>query len=310
MSIVSAKLRKISNRPLRRVIFRLLCAVLLGRDRAHYEGWLPSLRLELATAERFGEVVYKGARVGTLVRSIEVLANSPPEEVVVIGSGPSVSEANLNLVLPGTAILLNGAINLGLTHGIKPLAIAIEDERFVWRHFDLMRSAISNDVPMMLSPSVLRAICEIDPGWLSEKRVVLIDNVLKPYDHSRRRISEIVDFRYIRASSAGSCLSLLPDRGVFQAGSVAVSAFQFAMYYRPNKIGFLGVDINNSGLPRFYEVSGNAAYSGILQAKLRILNFMSLGLVVASDLGISVVTYSAQSALREVGMPFDRRLTN
>jgi hypothetical protein len=64
----------------------------------------------------------------------------------------------------------------------------------------------------------------------------------------------------------------------------------------------------NSRLPRFYEVSGNTAYSGILQAKERILSFMKLGLEVANEFGISIVTYSEESALREVGISFDSKL--
>jgi hypothetical protein len=99
---------------------------------------------------------------------------------------------------------------------------------------------------LLLSPAVIRAICEIDPGWMAQMRVVLIDNILKPYHHPRRRITEIADLPYIRTSGAGSCLSLLPDLGIFPAGSIAVSAFQFAIHCHPKKIGFLGVDITNT----------------------------------------------------------------
>jgi hypothetical protein len=301
-------MRKNADRPLTRVLIKLVCSVAFGRARAHYQSWLPGLSLALPQQGDDGEIRYKGKRVATLFPSDIMLLSSQSSEIVIIGSGPSVSNAAVETLVPRTAFLLNGAISLISTYGIVPFAIAIEDERFVWRHFEAMKACVSGDVTTLMSPAVIRAVCELDPAWLANKRIVLINDIRKPYRAKKRSSGELSNLSFVRISSTGAGASLCPDQGVFQGGSVAITAFQFAISRRPSKIGFLGVDINNAKMPRFYERVGEQAYSGIATAKQRILDHLHIGLTVAAEQGVEVVTYSAISALREIGISYDQRL--
>ncbi|MEM9737372.1 MAG: glycosyl transferase, partial [Pseudomonadota bacterium] len=111
-------------------------------------------------------------------------ATHGPETITIVGSGPSVAGQDLSGIDPSGCILLNGAI--GLASG--PLAgswqFAIEDERFVWRHFDIIEAAPPR-IGAMLSVQAIRAIAEISPRWFDGRKIVLIDNVLKPYGTPR-----------------------------------------------------------------------------------------------------------------------------
>ena len=296
-----------SDRPLSRSLIKLGARLLLGRSRAHAQDWFPGLAIR-QTPEGEREVLYRGAGVAKLLGSA-VLRGGEGGTVTIVGSGPSVALADLSRLERGSAILLNGAIHL-IGDGIAaPLAVAIEDERFVFRHFELIREKIAGGQGLLLSVAAVRAICEHDVSWLSDKRVILIDDIRKPYGFSRRKDAALRALDFVRLDPTGAYgISLDPDRGVFQGGSVAVSALQFALAARPKTVGFIGVDIRNADWPRFYERAGAVAFSGIAGAEQRILGHIALTKAVAEDRGIRLVNFSPVSALAEIGVAYDGRL--
>ncbi len=209
----------------------------------------------------------------------------------------------------GSAILLNGAVHL-LGKGQLPLAVAIEDERFIWRHFELLRDKIVSNTICLLSVQAIRAICERDPEWLTDKKIVLIDNIARPYGLRRRSNAELSRFDFVTTGRGGEDgISSAPDKGVFQGGSVAISAMQFLMACRPGLIGLFGIDISNADLPRFYETRNASAFSGIALAEARILGHFATALAVCSTRGITVECYSEKSALLTAGYQYSDRFS-
>jgi hypothetical protein len=199
---------------------------------------------------------------------------------------------------------LNGALHLLPSVITKPLAVAIEDERFVWRHFDLLKR-IPTGCVCLLSVSVIRAICELDRTWLRDRPIVLIDNLRKPYGVARRDTAELRKLNYVRLSEDGDVgFSDDPFAGIFQAGSVAVSAAQFAVSWTPRSIGFVGIDLSNADEPRYYETT-DKAYSGIVAAQQRIVDHLVLARNIAAERGIHVVNHSPVSALVGMGFGYD-----
>lgn len=238
------------------------------------------------------------------MRDIRGLSERVGERIVIIGSGPSVKGADLSSLPDRCALLLSGAISL-IGMGIhEPLAVAIEDERFVWRHFSLMREKLTRrEVPLLLSPGVIRAICELDRDFLRDRPIILIDDIRKPYGLPRRDKATLAGFDFtVLEGEAG--FSSAPDKGVFQGGSVVISALQFALATRAREIGFLGVDIANADAPRFYETEGNVAFSGIVGAEGRILSHIALALAVAAARGVRLFNHSQVSALRSIGLDY------
>ncbi|WP_258157739.1 glycosyl transferase [Rhizobium sp. TH2] len=237
------------------------------------------------------------------LRDICSLSERAGERIVIIGSGPSVKGAELSSLPERSALLLNGAISL-IGQIREPLAVAIEDERFVWRHFGLMRERMTRrEVPLLLSPGVMRAICELDIDLLRDRPIILIDDIRKPYGLPRRDKAALTGFDFV-VLEAEAGFSADPDQGVFQGGSVAISALQFALATGAREIGFLGVDITNANAPRFYEKEGNVAYSGIAGAEARILAHIGLARDAAEAMGVRLSNHSQVSALRSIGLDY------
>lgn len=298
-----------SDRPWHRSLIKTGTRLLLGSARAHFQDRFPGLNLVRATASTPGTVDYRGKPVARLA-SASLLRAQAGDEVSIIGSGPSIAGNDLSGLPPRTTILLNGAISLWGGPIVAPLAIAVEDERFIWRHFDLLKQRVSDQTPCLFSVEVLRAICEIDPGFLRERTIVLIDDIRKPYGVRRRRYDLIETFDFaLRDAASNAGLSFDPDRGVFRGGSVSVSALQFALFCAPKSIGLFGIDISNAQQPRFYETKGSMAASGIAQAEARIVAHFVLARKVAAERGIAILNFSPVSALIGAGFGYDDRFS-
>lgn len=299
-----------SDRPLRRSLVKIGAQLLLGRRRAHFHNWFPGLHLTAPAAESAtGVILYRGRQVG-LLHHPALLRRRAGDEIVIVGSGPSVRETVISRLPDRTAILLNGAINLIATHISAPLAVAIEDERFIWRHMSTLRAKVPCETILLLSVAVIRAICEIDREFLKDRPVVLIDDLRKPYGAERRGRDTLARLPFVvvnKKHDAG--ISLEPCRGVFQGGSVAVSALQFAIYCEPRSVGLIGIDIANADQPRFYETIGNVASSGVARAAQRIVAHFALAKQVAETRRIALINYSRVSALVPAGFPYDDRYT-
>lgn len=294
-----------SDRPWSRQLIRTGIRLMLGGQRAHMQDWFPGLSIRTDGDRR--SLFYRG-RLVTALQQTEVLAAQAGRDIHIVGSGPSIRLVDTTRLPPSSAILLNGAIALMGTHVAEPLAIAIEDERFVFRHFSGLMRAVSPRSLCLLSVSVMRAICERDPLWFAGKTVVPIDNILKPYGTLRRSLADLrhEDFVVLDGDKAG--ISLDPDRGVFPAGSVAVSALQFALACEPERIGFAGIDISNAAEPRFYEDAKASAFSGVAGAERRILDHIALAMGVGRGKGIQFLNFSPVSALAKLGMTYDAYL--
>ncbi len=301
-------MRLVSGRPVRRSFFKLLTRLFFGRAYAHAQDWLPGLVLDIPSEKgESGSICYRGLVVANLLHPAVLQAESK-SSIYIVGSGPSIKDNHLALAEPGTCLLLNGAISLIGGAVSLPLAVAVEDERFVWRHFDLMREKIALGTICLFSTSVIRALCEIDKTWLHGRSIILINDVRKPYRLSRRSNADIADFKFACLSCDGSAgISIEPALGVFQGGSVVITALQFAICCKPEEIGFFGIDISNAAEPRFYEKAGNVAMSGLVEGQKRILDHIVLAKTVCREENIRLSNFSKISALRQCGLVYDDR---
>jgi len=299
-----------SPKPLIRHWLRAKAYLRYGRQRAHWQEWLPGLELTKSKNGKPGKVVYEGRLIAQL-NSCKKFEKNKHSEITIIGSGPSISGQDLSRLPHNSTLLLNGAIGLIGEQVNHPLAIIIEDERFVWRHFELIRGKITPSVACCFSPPVMRALCEIDEPWLTGRNIILMDNLMKPYGEPRKSINDYndgADMSLDRDHVTG--FSTDPHTGVFPAGTVAYSAFQIAMAASPAKIGFAGVDLASANSPRFYETPGKAAWSGLDKGLARILRGFKLGRRVAGERGVLLENYSGISALNRIGIPYSSRLDN
>lgn len=286
-----------SDRPLSRKLVRLGFQ-LLGRDRAHRQDVWPGLKIDKDS----GRTRWRGRHLLTLCRANSFIAAQRPQ-IAVVGSGPSLGSQKVEAIGDDNAILCNGAASLA--DRLRPLAVAVEDERFVFRHLSML-SNLPRDVPLLLSPAALRAWAEGDSASLTGHRVALIDNLLKPLGQPRRKISDPA-LRDIVIRSPQSALSLRPDEGVVITGTVAFSALQFALAAQPERILLAGIDLSNDQLPRFYEGEDRAP-SGLTTGLDRILAGFALAHQIADRRDCKLTCASPVSALLPLGIPLDRSL--
>lgn len=289
-----------SDRPLGRSLLRL-GTLALGRSRAHRQDLWPFMAVNRDT----GEVWWRGKRLLLLRPLAQVIPAGQPL-IAVVGSGPSLKDQHPERLPPGSAILLNGAASLA-SRIPAPLAVLVEDERFIFRHHAMI-AALPAGLPLILSPAALRAIAERDAEVLRVRPVSLLDNLAKPVNAPRRGLSDpALDAILVRGRDA--TLSREPEAGVVITGTVATSALQLALSARPREILLAGIDLGNArSEPRFYETAGSAAPSGIDKGLDRILPTFALAREVAGDQGITLLCASPVSLLLSLGYPRDDRL--
>ncbi|MFC5386045.1 hypothetical protein ACFPLB_08715 [Aquamicrobium segne] len=295
------------NRPFHRYLARIYCRLCYGALRSHNEEWWPGLRLQKPGLNgAAGSVEYKGRVLAPL---LPFSAKEKLEELIIVGSGPSLASQAIDKIPMSSAILLNGAVHLLSETDERPYAIVIEDERFIWRHWPDLCRLVPEPADVYFSTSVIRSLCETAPDWLARQRIHHLDFVHRPYLAPRRNIQHQKELPFLMWSDDGEvAISLQPRSGIVAAGSVAVTAAQLALSMQPAKIGLAGIDLTSTQMPRFYEQAGNQAMSRLDVAVERILAAFSLIAKEGGNRDIVFENYSPISLLINKNIPYSSRL--
>jgi hypothetical protein len=294
------------NRPARRYFARLYCLLRYGRANGHAEAWWPGLALTLPSAGD-GAIHYRGRFIAPLLPYPAPLEGR--DEVIIVGSGPSLAAQAKERIPLESALLLNGAIHLVGPDAPRPLGVVIEDERFVYRHWRTIVAKVPAEAHCYLSTGVIRALCETAPAWLASQSVHHLDFVHRPYGEKRPDEAGLRNLSFLRWSDDGkTAISLSPESGVMPAGSVASTAAQLALSLAPSRIGLAGIDLTNTSHPRFYESDASKAMSKIDVASGRILATFRIIRDECDRRGIVLENYSPVSRLAEIGISYVSRL--
>ncbi|MBV1868718.1 MAG: glycosyl transferase [Marinosulfonomonas sp.] len=294
-----------TDRPLSRRAIKLAFSVFAGRNYAHAQDCWPHLSIIKPKGERNGSILWKNQKAGSLIDPISFLSSFHAKPII-FGSGPSLKNQDLSRVSPERAVLLNGAINLIPQLG-GAFSVVIEDERFIWRHHEMIARLVPNETIFLLSPAVIRALLSLDRNWCQHRSIVLLDKLEKPYCGSRRSLKDPGIINHIVFGN-DAALSTKPEIGVVSAGTVAFSAVQFSLAANISQIGLAGIDLANANQPRFYE-SGDNAKSGIVNAKARILAHFALADAHAKKLGVDIICHSSVSGLRDIGIAYRQTIS-
>lgn len=295
------------NRPAGRYLVRLYCLLRYGQAKSHAEEWQPGLALTLPSARGAGAIHFRGRFVAPLLP--HPVAAEGGDEIVIVGSGPSLATQARERIPIESALLLNGAIHLLDRQGPRPLGLVIEDERFVWRHWRTVVARVPAGTHCYFSTSVIRVLCEMAPEWLAVQNVHHLDFLHRPYGRRRPDNDRLKDLAFLRWSDDGNtAISLSPESGLMPAGSVAGTAAQLALALAPSRIGLAGIDLTNTTDPRFYETGGDKAMSRIDVASERILAAFRVIRDECPRRGILLENYSPASRLAELGIAYAPRL--
>lgn len=188
-----------------------------------------------------------------------------PDEIFIIGSGPSIKDQQIEKLANKNTILLNGAVKLVEDAGLNPLCVLIVDELFCRKRLDLLEK-IKAGTNLVLTFPAIKEIAFERPDIIKQNKIFLL--------HERKQ--EFSDVQETHEKNI--FLFDRPTYGVFKAGTVMSAAIQIAAFMKMQKVYLLGLDIGNSETqPRFYETKKDKVRTGLLRdyEKL-ILPFMKL----------------------------------
>lgn len=294
------------NRPAHRYFARLYLLLRYGRADGHAEAWWPGLALTLPSRGD-GAIHYRGRFVAPLLPY--PAPSEGRDEIIIVGSGPSLAVQARERIPLESALLLNGAIHLAGPHAPRPLGVIIEDERFVYRHWHTIVARVPAQAHCYFSTGVIRALCETAPEWLASQSIHHLDFVHRPYGKKRPDAAGLRNLPFLRWSDEGkTAISLSPESGVMPTGSVAGTAAQLALSLGPSRIGLAGIDLTNTSHPRFYESDADKAMSRIDVASERILATFRIIRDECDRRHIVLESYSPVSRLAEIGISYVSRL--
>lgn len=205
------------------------------------------------------------------------------ETINIIGSGPSVNEIDKNLLQDKANIFLNGAISIAKENKLPILCLIIMDSTFIKNRFDLIKS-IEEPCHLFLNLSSACAIAERDPSILEKHKITIF------------KISKGEHSNFFNHNESYFSKNL--NHGIFDGGTVMSVAIQLAFHFSPKAVYLLGLDINNSTEPRFYEAKNNKLKSGLLKDyEKKILPFMTLSKKCYKRKNISLFNCSPVSKL-------------
>jgi len=286
--------------------FRLLYKLCLPAGKRHYSATFPSLSLDAAHSC----VYWNRKSVGIL----EPWSDFPNRgrELLIIGSGPSVIEQldaidKISSMQQVDMVLLNGAatlVNDGLVS--NPLAIIIEDGRFVLEKFTVLQS-LPGGTRLILSASALHALIYCDKSMLQYFDVWFMDSIQFPYRQPKRPLGEVLGPDVRIDGNMGLSLNLA--KGHFGCGTVMYAGIQLAFHLRSPRVLLAGFDLTNYQMPRFYETEANAAWTGVDNAyEKRILPALKLAKECALEFAMEIENCSHTSIVPRNLIPFSSRL--
>ena len=144
----------------------------------------PRQKVDFEAGQEPGAAYWRGRRAATITTggaAVGWIGETP----VIVGSGPSLKTVEIERLGTRQCMLLNGALSLVDKIGSNHIGV-IEDERFVWRHSELI--ATSPVTRWLMSAGVIRTVLTRDASWFERCEVALIDNLEKPFDARRRAL--------------------------------------------------------------------------------------------------------------------------
>lgn len=236
-------------------------------------------------------LLFRKKPINTLpINSLVDLYCNTAKCINIIGSGPSVRCLDYSTLLHDRNIFLNGSISLAIEFQLPVFAFIIMDATFVKNRFELIQS-LAEPCHLLLGLGAACAIAERDSSILERHKITI-------FTISKGNLNDFY-------SDGVSYFSNNLDFGFFDGGTVMSVAIQLAYHLRPETVNLLGLDIGNSGEPRFYELKGKALKSGLLKDyETKILPFMTLTSKCYSNKKIDLFNCSSITKLPYEVIPF------
>lgn len=178
--------------------------------------------------------------------------NSQRGPVLLLASGPSAGELNLDAWRAVPIITMNGAIAKLSGSGIRPLFYVCSDLSFAEQQPDLYERGLEQAQRLALWPAAIERLAESRQAKAHALRRAPSTRLEHYLGRERDQAERTLTLLSRRARDIGFSRDM--DYGVFDVRTVAYIALQLAYHLGFTEIYLAGVDLNAQA-PRFYEGS-------------------------------------------------------
>lgn len=196
-------------------------------------------------------------------QSFERCQNSQSGPLFIVASGPSVRKFPLGRYAGYPMMAMNGSISGFPAAGFAPYFYLCDDIGFVQERLELLLQAVELSQRLALSPRVIAALLEREPGVLANRSVYRFERVNRIV--GEKRLSDREFARLARENRDIECgYSLFrqkPNRigfsrnlsvGYFGGRTIPYAGVQLAYHLGFTQVFLIGVDLDSSN-GRFYE---------------------------------------------------------
>lgn len=278
------------------------------RNMRHNENLWPFVKIQRDSEGEITTFTYKNEPVNII--RLSSLAHEYTGEVLLTATGPSVNTLNFSR-LPESVIKagVNGAWHLNDI--LRFNLYFVVDMTFIDHHTSVMEG-LCNDQNITLFTTMMGIVKLIEQFGTSNivcQIAILEDICYQTYQPSIKKEDIYKIFKNdsdVAFSSDQNHIAYSKDirRGVFDAGTVVYWALQTLGYLGFQKIYIAGLDMSNFNDPRFYEDKTNKRPS-FLENKVKdtVIPALQLASQILSEMGVSVINLSPQSAVPESIFP-------
>ena len=183
------------------------------------------------------------------------LRNSQRGPVLLLASGPSAAELNLDAWQDVPIITMNGAIAKLSGSGIRPLFYVCSDLSFAEQQPELYECGLEQAQRLALWPTAIERLAESRQAKAHALRRAPSTRLEHYLGLERDQAERTLTLLSRRARDIGFSRDM--DYGIFDVRTVALIALQLAYHLGFTRIYLAGVDLN-ARAPRFYEGSTDA----------------------------------------------------
>ena len=264
-----------------------------GKRFSHNKNLYPFIKCNRTSLNQLDDIYFEGKPINKKVNSLLKENNKP---LVIFATGPSVKEISSDFFDSNKFdfIGVNGANEVNIQNLFKYYTII--DPRFIKNRFDIVKDILSDiKVNLFITPQCLFEVLikiSIDEIKCS---LFIIENVLLKTYQPKSNLQDINKEWLVKSKNVAFSTHL--EEGFFDGGTVAYTALQIALYLDYKEIYFVGLDMNNFDVPRFYEASNNVQISYLLCDYERIINSFELAAKLAKQNKVNIYNLSRNSAI-------------
>ncbi len=267
----------------------------------HNENLWPYIKIERGDAGHISALSFRHRSIP--IADLSALQGSQSGDVLLIASGPSVSETNFTPLQHLPVMGVNGAWSLRPVGGF--CLYVIVDMTFFDQRLSLVKDIVSDPQVLLFTTvhGIVKLATLVGMDSVCCRLAVIEDACVKTYQPQVRKEDVFRHFQSengISFSAQDNNIAFSQDirQGIFDAGTVVYWALQILQYLGYHRIIIAGLDMNNFHQPRFYENEKNAAPSHLASQFEHVIEpgFIHASSVLQS-MNIEVLNLSLNSAL-------------